>query len=192
MTRKENRYAQASRRFPEDVKEHVLTIVLDNGVYRHLICAKPSDCCCRFEIVTFPGYLVIVGDYGSFTFWRLNDMFNFFDKNQIDFQYWCSKLVAVDKNDGAESFSEDEMRESLLDYMDVKSVDELSGELTDLYNSGSEYDFGLNLQNCHEDNIYDLGSISVKEHSYYFIWCCHAIVWAIREYRKMKGENNER
>lgn len=190
MRKKEDRCEEVAKRFPNDVKDHVLTVVLDSDVHRHLICGRPGDSCGRFEIVTFPGYLVIVGDYGSFTFWRLHDMFNFFGEGQVNLSYWHEKLTAVDKNDGAEAFSQDKMRENLLDYMDVDSVDKLSDELIHLYNSESEYDFGFSYGQC--DESYDIWEIRIKDYTYYFIWCCHAIVWAIKEYRKMKGENNER
>jgi hypothetical protein len=191
MRKKEGRDEEVAKRFPNDVKEHVLTIVFDSDVHRHLICGKPGDCCGRFEIVTFPGYLVIVGDYGSFTFWRLRDMFEFFGEGQVNLSYWCEKLTAVNKDNGAESFSQDKLRENLLDYMEVNSVKQLSDELIRVYNSESEYDFYLNLSHC--DKNYDIWEIGIKDYTYYYIWCCHAIVWAIKEYRKMKkGENNER
>ena len=70
----------------------------------------------------------------------------------------------------------------------IYSPDKLSYELKTLYKSEDEYNFIANLQHVYDDT--DVCQIGIKEYTYYFIWCCHAIVWAIREYRKMKkGEN---
>lgn len=65
-------------RFLADVKDHKISIVRDDGVYRHVRFAKPETVCMHFDLITWPGYLAYVGDMGAFTFTRLRDMFEFF------------------------------------------------------------------------------------------------------------------
>lgn len=72
----------------EDNRLHVL---LDDGVYRHLRFKKDQGFGYWFELITWPGYLTITGDMGTFTFSRLNDMFEFFT-GYINTGYWAEKL----------------------------------------------------------------------------------------------------
>lgn len=71
--------------FLEDIKNHKLNILKDDGLYRHLVFKRPCTNCCRFDIVTYPGYLVISGDMGCQVFSRLTDMFEFFRTDDRDF-----------------------------------------------------------------------------------------------------------
>jgi hypothetical protein len=105
--------------FLKDVEKHGVTILLDNGVYRHVRCQDPKASTCHFDIITYPGHLCYSGDMGSFVFSRLNDMFEFFRTDRrsdgklgINRSYWGEKLQAVDR-DGYKSshkrFSEEKL-----------------------------------------------------------------------------------
>lgn len=68
-------------RFLQDVADHKMTVVMDNGVYRHLRFANSDSKLAFnqwFDIVTWPGFLAYSGDMGCFVFSRLKDMFEFF------------------------------------------------------------------------------------------------------------------
>ena len=109
--------------FLKDVENHKMTVLLDNGVYRHLRFSSGSFNM-QFDIVTYPWHLVFSGDMGCFVFSRLDDMFEFFrcdwindrkdGKLRINPSYWGEKLEAVDRR-GRESghiiFSPDSLRE---------------------------------------------------------------------------------
>lgn len=87
----------AAERFPRDTAKHEMTILHDDGLYRHLRFAqpKPHSWSYWFDIVTWPGSLTIRGDIGeSYTFSRLPDMFEFFRSRSggIDPHYWAEKL----------------------------------------------------------------------------------------------------
>lgn len=103
--------ADAAERFTHDTAEHELTILRDDGLYRHLRFAKPGTGMYHFELITWPGYLTIVGDFGSgHTFRRVTDMFEFFrarsgwNHGTINPQHWAEKL-ATDR-DSTQTYSE--------------------------------------------------------------------------------------
>lgn len=91
--------------FLRDVSNHVMTIARDDAEFRHLQFRSPGSSSYSFNITTFPGYLVMTGDMGAWTFSRLRDMFEFFRKRPDDREplyinrsYWAEKLVASDCN----------------------------------------------------------------------------------------------
>lgn len=94
------------QRFERDVADHVMTIVRDDGVDRHIKFRRADDSYYWFEILTWPGALCIRGDCGTYVFSRLTDMFEFFrtdrgndpNKLYINEGYWCEKLLAVNSN----------------------------------------------------------------------------------------------
>src|ERR1022692_1751902 len=101
--------------FSKDVAEHEMKTIRDDGLYRHLVFAKPGSYCMHFEVVTFPGYLCYVGDMGSFVFSRIEDMFEFFRGKSINPDYWSEKLLATDRGDGHTEWSADKFR-SVIEY----------------------------------------------------------------------------
>ena len=140
--------------FRRNTQQHRMTVVLDNGLHRHLSFRKVDSGAYSFDIVTWPGHLAITGDMGASVFCRLPDMFAFFRTTPehheragglcINPPYWAEKLVA---NQGepkalypdkfraclqalfnqfieAESFSEDGEQGSKPDW-----ADELWGEI---------------------------------------------------------------
>lgn len=101
MTTKEN--------FLSDVKDHVIEILRDDGVNRHIRFRESSTMCMHFDLITWPGYLCYTGEMGTYVFRRLKDMFEFFRKapdRSIDFRYWAEKLQAVDSSSGKGSATE--------------------------------------------------------------------------------------
>ena len=103
-------------RFLRDVASHVVEVIRDDGVNRHIRFRKPDTMCFHFDLITWPGYLCYTGDMGTFVFRRLTDMFEFFrtkpykDRDpldQIDRRYWAEKLEATDKNGGHVEFDKE-------------------------------------------------------------------------------------
>lgn len=106
--------------FLKDVAQHQMTVLLDNGIYRHLRFKQPNSSNAWFDLVTWPGSLAYTGDMGTFVFSRLADMFEFFrtdrrdDRLGINLSYWGEKLQAVDRDGRISShrrFSADRLRE---------------------------------------------------------------------------------
>jgi hypothetical protein len=85
----------AGERFRNDTAKHELTILHDDGLYRHLRFRQPAPGMnwYWFDLITWPGCLTIRGDLGdSYTFARLPDMFEFFRGKRINPHYWSEKL----------------------------------------------------------------------------------------------------
>jgi hypothetical protein len=106
-------------RFYSDVRDHQMTILRDDGLYRHLTFRNPQRRWCYwFDLITWPGALAINGDMGSWVFQREKDMFAFMGMSEqlrrnlprgktlaINPQYWAEKLIARDKQSEVEEFS---------------------------------------------------------------------------------------
>ena len=114
-------------RFLRDVSKHVMTIVRDDGVYRHLQFRKPKPDGNEywFDLITWPGSLCISGDMGTYVFRRLNDMFEFFRTDQeyaeshgkklgINLGYWSEKLQAPDSSESKE-FNPEHFRANVIE-----------------------------------------------------------------------------
>ncbi|MDU4424123.1 MAG: hypothetical protein E7I51_19515 [Raoultella sp.] len=83
-------------RFLIDTAFHRLEIIHDDGLYRHLRMQQPGTSCYYYDVITWPGYLTVTGDMGTWTFSRTYDMFRFFGgwTGEINTGYWSEKLEA--------------------------------------------------------------------------------------------------
>lgn len=105
-----------------DTAHHRLEILRDDGVYRHLRMQQPGTSFYYYDIITWPGYLTVTGDMGTWTFSRTRDMFRFFGAwdGQINTGYWSEKLEAGAGCSArellAKEFDDDEFCESLKGY----------------------------------------------------------------------------
>jgi hypothetical protein len=129
--------------FLRDVAEHKMTVLKDDGIYRHLRFASAGQYPWNqwFQIVTWPGYLAYSGDMGCFVFTRLEDMFEFFRGRPsygkaslyINLSYWSEKLESVDRNGrtGSErQFSPETFRQQVEEHV-KEWLDDHSSELHD-------------------------------------------------------------
>lgn len=108
--------------FLKEVTNHRLTILREDGVYRHLRFSKPGTTCMSFDIITWPGYLCYCGDMGTFVFRRLHDMLEFFRPSEsaakdpfrwIYWRHWHEKLEGADRGSGAIEFDPDAFRREI-------------------------------------------------------------------------------
>lgn len=81
------------RQFNSEVAGHEMTVMHDDGLYRHLH-FRPAEgpSFYWFDLITWPGCLTITGDMGTYTFRRIEDMFEFFT-GYINSGYWAEKLL---------------------------------------------------------------------------------------------------
>ena len=83
--------------FLQDVAQHQIHVIRDDGVYRHVRFKRPDTYCSHFDLITWPGHLCYTGDMGTYVFTRLRDMFDFFRRpdnekwHRIDRRYWAEK-----------------------------------------------------------------------------------------------------
>lgn len=130
-------------RFLKDVAAHEMEIIRDDGLNRHIRFKRPDEMAYYFDVVTWPGSLVVSGDCGTWAFSRNPDMFDFFRTKKQDWNYnkkgglsinpsyWAEKLLAVDasrgkRDGGPQEYSqvifEKRIRERIKDYFSRGSM----------------------------------------------------------------------
>lgn len=115
--------ASTESTFLRNASSHVMEVIRDDGVHRHLRFRKPRPAGSEywFDLITWPETLCIDGDMGTYVFRRLDDMFEFFRTDQkyaeskgrplgINLGYWSEKLRAPAPRD-AEEYSADKFRQ---------------------------------------------------------------------------------
>lgn len=194
-----DRVAEVRGHFERDTAEHGMAVEMNEGVHRSLSFRNPRSNAYAFRIVTWPGALAIHGDMGSYVFSRLRDMFEFFRGDQINPSYWAEKVEAADCGSGVMHYCADAARAELADLLSDWIRDESGEALTDAgvaLRAGQwigehclEFDRGLDvlvsdLYDAEPSPIYvsDLPSTFGKIYSFQYLWCCHAIVWAIARF----------
>ena len=190
-------YSDSHDRFVKDTKNHHMTTLRDDGLYRHLMFRDPESGFYWYEIVTFPGTLVINGDMGSFTFSRLEDMFVFFASGtDINPHYWGEKIQG---NTPFKEFSADVFTRLVTEaYTDVK--DEFSKDMQAEFWWNIERDilayadYEFEARNALADfrfasvEFADTWEWDFTEYTRSFLWNLHAIRHAIATFDTRKGQ----
>jgi hypothetical protein len=92
--------------FADDTVNHQMAVLRDDGLYRHLRFADPTNGLSWFDLVTWPRALTINGCHGTYTYTRSDDMFAFFrQSNGVNVDYWAEKLPGG--RDSVKVFDED-------------------------------------------------------------------------------------
>lgn len=109
---------KSAERFFQEIKDHRMEILHNDGLYRHLRFRNPKNSFYWFDLVTWPGNLAFRGDGESYTFARATDMFDFFTQHElgkdgsvhINPQYWAEKLTSHNQ---AEKYDEEIFKDRL-------------------------------------------------------------------------------
>jgi hypothetical protein len=121
--------------FKRDTAKHKLTILHEDGLYRHLHLQQPGTGHCWFDLISWPGSLTIKGDMGSYTFSRSQDMLDFFRRSAYrggpNLQYWEEKLDAADARSGIRAYSEDLLRQHIADDLTAEAEGDLAGRMSE-------------------------------------------------------------
>lgn len=201
---------ESRERFEYDTAGHKMTVLHDDGLYRHLRFKKPDSSSYWSDLITWPGCLVISGDMGEYHFSRLNDMFEFFgphgarggfeDKRWgINPHYWSEKLRGPRPGrDGAMSYSHDAFRAQLYSWAEVYSdgqcemypsllCEALDREVLDDW-TDCEYEARTRLYELEQelgerDLFADSWEWDFRDFDFAFLWSCWAIVWGIEQYQ---------
>lgn len=178
--------------FLADVASHRMAVELNRGLYRRLIfffSSGKSTYNQWFEIITWPGALVMSGQIGSWVFRREQDMFEFFRGKQISSDYWSEKVEAADR-DGIREFDADEFRSDALMQLDNWDLDEskLAAARADLAEHLNPCDTEEELRRAWAEWEFDgeaFDPVDMPSGMVYtrrFLWACHAIRWAVEQY----------
>jgi hypothetical protein len=195
-------YRESRERFERDTAQHELTIIRDDGLYRHLRFQRPDSVFYWYDLVTWPGRLVIGGDAGDWMFTRSRDMFEFFEASggRINPDYWAEKLVAP-RSAGARVYSHEAFRARVLDWALDFCADWGGGEgiypsllvgalerevIHDWTHHEQEARERLELLD-HELGYVETWEWDLRTYDWSFLWCCWAIVRGIARYRAAKS-----
>ena len=184
--------------FKEDVKNHEMKVLNDNGVYRHIRFSRPESSAFCFDLVTWPNHLSISGDCGTFVFSRLHDMFEFFTGKKPNLHYWGQKLESVNKysastyNNGYSEWLSDlfwkNLKECFSGYYDEKAEEKMA----EFKQDSISFDHN-NPYECH-NAVYEFNSeldfweYDCTEFTHTYQWCCWAILWGIKQYKEQQQE----
>ena len=196
-------------RFVRDVSNHQLEIIRDDGLYRHLRFKRPGTSAYYFDIITWPGYLVVTGDMGTWTFSRITDMIDFFGGARESFDinpgYWSEKFESGAGGSRYDSpcfeFDDEDFQKSLNEWLACyiaecedehdreiakDAVSELiSEEYRNAWMAGQAVNDAVFPNDVSNWDILD-GMGSLQKHSHHYVWICYAIVWGIERYNNQK------
>ncbi|MHC3450853.1 hypothetical protein [Streptomyces prasinus] len=183
-------YADVAARFARDTTGHQMTVLHEDGLYRHLRFMNPKTSEYWFELVTWPGSLTIRGDYGDpLTFSRLDDMFQFFRSDRrwgINPHYWAEKLGRDGGRRSVKEYSEElfkqlvkehtadairysdaprgisrAVRDDILSRFDLHHEETAREALEEFEYKGFQFD--------------DVWEWDFQDYKPEFLWACHAI-----------------
>ncbi len=195
-------------RFLTDIRHHEMNIIKDKATYRHIKFSKPNSNTYWFDLLTWPGYLCISGDCGTYVFSRTHDMFEFFraptsERLHINPCYWGEKLQSIGTNAGYKEFDEDEFKERVTEHFnDWKESEEPNPERAgDVWENITWQVLSRTDEGEHSayqavqdfshwgfqfEGFFDEGS--TERHTFSYIWCLYAIAWGIKQYDATKEE----
>lgn len=181
-------------------RNHRMTVLCEEGLYRHIRFAEPGTGIWRFDLVTWPGHLVITGDLEDFHFARIEDMFEFF-RNPVGYinpQYWAEKLRGPVRS---MSFSQDVFKRLVYDHFrdwcrwndgphrplwraicNEVLLDEYGemGDETMAHHALTQFRHG-------DFEFTDSWEWELKDYDFHFLVALHAIVWGINRYDAAKA-----
>jgi hypothetical protein len=205
----------AARHFYSDISAHEMTVLHDDGLYRHLRFRRPDTGMYWFDIITWPGCLTLNGDMGSYTFRREPDMINDFFGSRVDDinpGYWAEKVVSASLNDrgnGLTGWDPDRftqcVTEAFWDYADTRggpltaTADRLWSHIESdvLAYADDEHEAMLAVRdfefmapderNRTEFVFTDSFEWATHDFNHRFLWNCFAVRWGVNRYQVLKG-----
>lgn len=197
-----------AKRFKAETAEHEMTVLHDDGLYRHVKFRGSRNEIYWFELVTAPGSLTFQGDGESFTFRRVRDMFEFFRDSTHDgapnVRYWAEKLT--DGRDRVMVYQQEMLEQHVKDAIAGTKLDDLEHEVTnevldqmlgdETYDRKLVDDFAFYVNGS---DRYDwdkkpdftfVGSLewNCRDYYWWFLWALHGIVWGIAQYDAHKAQ----
>lgn len=188
------------KRFLENIKNHEMTVLKDDGLYRNLR-FKADSSAYSFELICWPNHLCITGDMGTYTFSRIKDMFLFFRTNDLGINphYWATKCISESIfGNGIKEFSKSLFEDNILSYYNMFFEDEKNEKIKlkarediklQIIFDDEEHICLSSLSNFHSNYIdfSDFWEISdCNKYTAHFLWCLYGIVWGIQQYDTFK------
>lgn len=185
-----------TERFARETAGHQLTVLHDDGLYRHLKFANPQyGGLYRYDLITWPNGLTIRGDGPNFVFAihplaDLFDMFRASSHHGINPGYWQEKVVAGPVKAwseelfrawlAAQAASAEPEHPGIVDAVNAEILhgDEFSIEQED----DARYALTYFTHGAHQINYPAKWQEDFDDWSWEYLWACHAIVSGIGRY----------
>jgi hypothetical protein len=179
-------------RFQRNTAQHEMTVLHDDGLYRHLRFMNPRNSEYWFDLITWPGSLTMRGDIGTgYVFSRLTEMFEFFRGKDINPHYWAEKLGGGRRS--VQEYSEKALRqivtERFVEDARWNGVPAGTGKALRTWVLNEDLSDERQARNVLEDFAHkgyefrdDVWEWNFHDYDDEFLWACHAIVWGIAQY----------
>lgn len=191
-------YPEIAARFARETSAHRMTVLHDQGLYRHLRFRSANTSEYWFDLVTWPGRLAMCGDVGDdYVFSRLPDMFEFFRADRrwgINPHYWAEKLGGGRRS--VKEYSEQLLRQRVIEQFveDAKwgGVPAGTGKALRTWVLNEDLSDEHEARNVLEDFAFqgyefkDVWEWDFRDYDHSFLWACHAIVWGIARYDRVR------
>ncbi len=180
------------RQIDNDLSRHQISVMHQDGLYRHYRCKQPGSWCMGFDVVTWPGSLCFTGDMGEYLFQRTDDMIAFMRGSCMSYSYAAEKCVA--HKSPLKEWDEDLFREALNEITkdfkdhDGKIVQVVRGKhetrqvadlIEEIERAYREYDSPEDAKKAmYESGLWDGCDLpSCETWTFHFLWCLYAIKW---------------
>lgn len=117
-----NRLEAARQRYQSNAGSHTLTVLHEDGLYRHLRFNSPNSFY-WFDIITWPKGLTINGGMGTFTLKVDEDDVLALFLRSASPSYWQEKVYSTDRNDGHYGWLSDVFDEKVRAAVDTWAAD---------------------------------------------------------------------
>lgn len=191
----------AAERFRLETAGHAMTILHEEGFYRHLRFANPDSGLYGYDLLTWPHGLTFRGDGPNFIFsvfptLDLFDLFRGSSHGGINPGYWQEKVMAGQVKDWSEDLFRTWVREQAMRL--EATVPGISDALRADVLSSDEYN--LEFEEVARDAIANFShkghtlrfprawEVSFQDWSWEFLWACHGITAGIAQYDAAKAQ----
>lgn len=193
-------YKQIAERFARETASHQMTVLLDQGLYRHIRFTSPErGSFYAFDLITWPHNLVVRGDGMSFGFsiYPTEDWFDVVRRTawpgEINAGYWGEK-VSAGRGD-VEGFSEDSFERQVKEYVVEAIRDgsaprgigrEVTREIFEWGDITHEAGARLELESFSYEGwrFKDTQEWDFTDYTWQYLWACHAMGRGVHQYVK--------
>ncbi|WP_019584224.1 hypothetical protein [Thioalkalivibrio sp. ALE16] len=191
-------HTKTAQQLVAQLEQHQMVIEQDNGVFRSIRFAAPNTNVQSYRLTTWPGYIAISGDMGTYVFARMHDMFEFFRQpgdGPIDLSlgYWAEKCVSADPHSGIQRYSPDKFEDVVMDIArnPPEELDDPEGLIREVREEVLPFsDDGERMARYAAERFeyegkgvfLDFWEVNLREYTSTFVEACTAIVQGIRQY----------
>lgn len=200
-------YAKIAARFAKDTAAHQMTVLFEQGLYRHLRFESADGSGYRFDLHTSPNRLMFHGEVGTYVFsvWPTADLFKVFSESSVgdrpNFGYWNEKLVAW--NEPAIQFSNDLFDQKVAE--ELAKAEEFFPGVTVAWKSFVEADYNTEYEEIAREALAAFeylpegqlgeawrfrytGEWKLDDYDWRYLWACHAALFGIGMWDAKAGE----